>query len=278
MKHHNKLAFLGPSGTFSEEAAQHFAAPGNFELLPCDNFYDTVEAVKNGEALKAVLPVENSVEGTISTTLDLLVASNLIIEAEFNLSIVNNLLALPNVSSAEITDIISHPQPLAQCQQFIRKNWPNAKTHVAESTADAADYVSKHNKRNFAAVGNINATKHYGLELIASNINDYAENVTRFVLIGDEPSNPTGHDKTSIVFTLAKDRPGGLYKVLGEFARDSINLTKIESRPAKKGMGDYLFFIDMEGHQEDALVAQALKAVMEQASFYKNMGSYPRAR
>jgi len=196
----HKLAFLGPSGTFSEKAAQHFAASKNLELLPCESFFDVVKVAESGVAFQAVIPVENSVEGTISTTLDLLVASNLIIEAEYNLSIVNNLLVLPSVSLNDITDIISHPQPLAQCQQFIRNNWPKVKIHMSESTAEAAAYVASHNKRNFAAIGNVSAAKHYGLQVIANNINDYLENLTRFVLIGSVSSEPTGHDKTSIVF------------------------------------------------------------------------------
>jgi len=273
-----KVAFLGPHGTFTEEAGQRFAADMPCELHPYETIFDSIKAVENQEADKTVVPLENSVEGSVATTLDLLVNSDVCIEKEIDLSITHNLLVLPGVSVHEITDVISHPQAIAQCQQFLRQSWKNVTTHKAESTAEAAAFVAKWSKRHFAAIGHGNAAKLYQLDIAAKGVNDYNDNVTRFVVIGRICPEETGQDKTSIVFSLAKDQPGGLYNVLGEFAQKTINLTKIESRPAKKEMGDYLFFIDLEGHQDNPVIRDVLNSVQNRASFFKILGSYPKTR
>ncbi|MFH1429628.1 MAG: prephenate dehydratase, partial [Candidatus Margulisiibacteriota bacterium] len=210
-------------------------------------------------------------------TLDLLVHSDILIENEIYLPIVQNLLVARGVNIDNITDIYSHPQAIAQCQLFLRKNYPCANIHSGTSTATASAIVREKADSHTAAIANVNATKLYDLVVFAENINDYKDNITRFVVISHKQNGPTGNDKTSIVFSLAKDKPGGLYSVIGEFAQRNINLTKIESRPAKKEMGDYLFFIDLEGHQKDKDVKAALDAVSKQASFFKLMGSYPKS-
>ncbi|MFA5927961.1 MAG: prephenate dehydratase [Candidatus Margulisiibacteriota bacterium] len=272
----NKVAFLGPSGTFSEAAGLYFVANSDLKLVPYETIFDAIKAVENEETEKAVVPIENSIEGSITTTMDLLVNSDVLIEKEIDLPIVNNLLVLPGAKISKITDVISHPQPIAQCQNFLRTTWPKVNTHKADSTADAASLVAKWKKPNFAAIGHANLAKLYGLEIAASNINDYKGNMTRFVVIGQDQPKPSGKDKTSMVFSLAKDQPGSLYKVLGEFAKRKLNLTKIESRPAKKEIGDYLFFIDLEGSVQDKSVAEALEIVQDTASFFKLLGSYPK--
>ncbi|MFC1478603.1 prephenate dehydratase [Candidatus Margulisiibacteriota bacterium] len=271
-----RVAYLGPEGTFSEEAAKCFASKTKCELISYETIYDAIRAVEDRDVEKAVVPLENSVEGTVATTLDQLVNSKLLIEKEIDLKIVQNLLLTDIKGMNAITNIYSHAQAIAQCQGYLRKNYPNVNIHPVDSTAKACAIVQGKADNHTAAIANKNAAKLYKLAVFANKINDYKDNITRFVVIGYEESPVSGQDKTSIVFSLAKDRPGGLYSVLGEFAERKINLTKIESRPAKKEMGDYLFFIDLEGHQNSKKVKNALNAVEQRASFFKLLGSYPK--
>ncbi|OGC03992.1 hypothetical protein A2276_05180 [candidate division WOR-1 bacterium RIFOXYA12_FULL_43_27] len=286
-----KVGYLGPEGTFSEAAAKLYLnkIEGRVELVPFTTFHSLLLAVNNGKIGEGVCPIENSIEGTIGVVPDMLAKDvNLKIKQEIVTPVFHYLIAQKGVRLSEVTDIISHPQPIEQCRDFLKKRFSHVKLHLSYSTADAAKQVATllgekiiaHGKvkgRVFAAIGPLALAKLYGLKVLAQKINA-AENRTRFVVLAKADHKKTGNDKTSIVFSIKRDIPGGLYDVLSEFADRNINLTKIESRPSKKALGDYYFFIDMEGHREEPPVAHALKNIKRKAGFFKNLGSYPAAR
>jgi len=286
-----KIGYLGPEGTFSEEAGKLYGQKiaGRAELIPYPTIHDLLLAVNAGEIGEAIVPIENSIEGTIGTVTDMLARDvNLRINQELILQVFQYLLAQKGVRLNEITDVISHPQPIEQCKDFLRKRLSKAKLHLSYSTSEAARQVAyslgekiiAHGKVKgpvFAAIGTLSAAKLYGLTVVAKKINA-KENQTRFVVLSKKDARRTGSDKTSIVFTIPKDRPGGLHDILSVFAVRNINLTKIESRPSKRALGDYYFFIDFEGHIRDSLIAAALKEVKSQVAFFKFLGSYPKQR
>ena len=288
-----KVGFLGPEGTFCEEASLLYGKKlKNAEFIPYATIHDLLIAVHNGKLNEGITPIENSVEGTIGIVTDMLVKDvNLKIIQEIVLPIRHYLVARKGAALKEATDVISHPQAIDQCKEWLRKNLPKVELHLAYSTADAVRQVAtsietgiasvrrgKRIKCVFAAIGTKASSKLYGLQILATNISDYKDNVTRFVVLSAADHKRTGNDKTSIVFTIPRNRPGGLYDILGEFAKRKINLTKIESRPSKRALGDYFFFIDMQGHRSDKAVADALKEVKRRAAFLKVLGSYPRAK
>ena len=271
-----RVAYLGPPGTFSEEAVARCDLAAGDEPLPCASFPDAWEAVLAGKADAALLPVENSIEGAIGTTLDLLVhRSGLMIRREVLLPIDQHLLALPGTALPAVTRVLSHPQPLGQCSRFLRQRLPGARLEATHSTADAAIQVSR-GLEGAAAIGGRAAAARYGLSILAGSIQDAGENTTRFLLVAAADEAPSGRDRTSIAFTLDRDRPGGLYEVMGEFASRGLNLSKIESRPMKQALGHYIFFIDFEGHRLDAPSAAALEAVRRLVYRLYLLGSYPR--
>ncbi|MDO9045110.1 MAG: prephenate dehydratase [Methanobacteriaceae archaeon] len=261
------MAFFGPAGTFTEEAASRL----NGELVAFDSIIEVLEAVKTDRAKKGVVPIENSIEGPVGVTLDLLAQDyDLIIEKEIILPISHNLMVNKGVKLDEIDSVYSHAQPLAQCRIFLEKL--GLITHSTSSTAAAAKFIK--GKNNAAAIGNHRAAELYDLDIIQTDIQDFENNRTRFIVLGNKESQPTDNDKTSIVFSLYEDRPGGLYGILGYFASENINLTKIESRPSKKGLGKYIFFIDFEGHIQDKVVKDILDTIKENTPFLKLLGSY----
>lgn len=268
--------YLGPSGTFSEEAARRY---GKGELVARRSIRELVTDVARGVLDLAVVPAENSIEGSVSETLDLLVGSDGIqIIGEIVIPIVHNLMAYPGTKIADIEEVLSHPQALAQCRNYLSANLPEALLRATNSTAEAAEEVKARQGRSpvAAVVGPARAGELYGLLTLAEGIQDFPENRTRFLVLSGKPSSArTGADKTSLVFS-AKDRPGALCAILEEFAVRNINLTKIESRPSKRMLGEYVFFIDLEGHVEDAIVTEALEAVGAKSSFLKILGSYPK--
>lgn len=286
-----KIGYLGPEGTFSEEAGKLYCKKisGRAELVPYPTIHDLLLAVNAGRINEAIVPIENSIEGTIGTVTDMLARDvNLKINQELILQVFQYLLAQKGVRLNEITDVISHPQPIEQCKDFLRNRLGQAKLHLSYSTSEAARQVAyslgekiiAHGKVKgpvFAAIGTLSAAKLYGLTVVAKKINA-KENQTRFVVLSKKEAKRTGADKTSIVFTIPKDRPGGLHDILSVFAVRNINLTKIESRPSKRALGDYYFFIDFQGHIKDSLIAAALKEVKSKVAFFKFLGSYPRQR
>jgi len=262
------IAYLGPEGTFTEEAAYRLSN----RLLPFDSIIDVLDAVKNGKVDKGVVPIENSIEGPVGVTLDLLAQEhNLCIEREIVLKVDHYLLANKGVKLEELTDVYSHPQSLAQCHKFIERMGLIA--HPTSSTAAAAKIIK--GKRECCAIGTLRAASLYDLDVICEDIQDYTPNMTRFIVIATHDHPFTGSDKTSILFTLAEDRPGGLYEILGLFADANINLTKIESRPSKMGLGKYIFFLDFEGHRKEKNINMILNEIKNRTPFMKILGSYP---
>ena len=236
-----------------------------------------------GKIDEGITPIENSAEGTLGLVIDALVNEvDLKIKQEIVLPIRQYLMAKGKVAPGKITEVISYPPVIDQCKQYLRKKLPKAKVRFAFSTADAARQVAQaENVKGLnmpAAIASKTSAKLYGLTIIDENVNDYPDNATRFVVLAKKDHARTGNDKTSIIFSILKDRPGGLHDILSAFAKRDLNLTKIESRPTKRTLGDYFFFIDMQGHRTDKIVAQAVSEVKSKASFFKMLGSYPSFR
>lgn len=231
-----------------------------------------MESVQFGQCQFGVVPIENSIEGPVGQTLDSLAHKfDLKIYGEIVIPINHNLLVNPGVKLDEITEVYSHSQALGQCREFLNKY--NLQPHYAISTARAAKSII--GKNNLAAIGNAKAAELYDLEIAASAIQDVDNNETRFVVVSKEDHEVTGNDKTSIIFSIFEDHPGQLYKILGIFNRDKINLTKIESRPSKRGLGKYIFFVDFYGHRKDKVIGKILEELRLNTSFLKVLGSYP---
>ena len=234
-----------------------------------------MDSVANDETSFGIIPIENSIEGPVGITLDSLAHKyDLKIFQEIIIPINQNLIVNPGTKMEDIEDVYSHAQAISQCQEFIQEN--RIQPHYAVSTARAAKDIRGF--KNKAAIGNRVAAELYGLEILKANIQDTDNNETRFVVISKEDHEPTGSDKTSIIFSIYEDRPGGLYKILGIFQRHEINLTKIESRPSKKGLGKYLFFVDFNGHKDDEIIQEILREVEDNTYFLKVLGSYPEYR
>jgi prephenate dehydratase len=271
-------AFLGPRGTFSEEAAVDFAGTDT-DLIAFDSFPALVSAVETGLANAAVLPIENSIEGAVSTTLDLLIhETKLKIAAEVVVQVRQFLVTAPGGELKSIKQVISHPQGLGQCRRFLERCLPGVSQVASLSTAGAVEEVVASGDPSRAAIGPLRATQLYGGHILAHDIQDNRANVTRFVVLKAEDSPPTGDDKTSLCFTLRSNVPGALYAVLGELATENLQMTKIESRPTKSWLGEYVFLIDLEGHATELPVARALDRVRELSDMFKVFGSYPRYR
>jgi len=270
-----KVGYLGPEGTFSEEAAwKYLANAEGCSAVACRSLSILVEAVERGELDEGIVPLENSCEGSVNQTMDLLSGDTALkIRGEIILPVCQNLMARPGVREEELVGILSHPQGLAQCRGFIEQSFPGIRTVEASSTAEAARQVAGLEER-WGAIGTARAAKAYGLEILAPGVNDGDGNATRFVVLGPEDRPLEGTSKTSIIVSVT-DRPGALYWILKEFALYNINLTRIESRPARRKLGEYIFFIDFQGSRLEPEVAAALKVVGEQAASIKNLGSYP---
>ena len=269
-----RVAYFGPAGTFTEEAALAYAADAM--LLPFPTISGVAAAVETGMADEGIVPIENSLEGSVPATLDLLIHdSALVIRKEIALPIDHYLLAKPGTQVADVKFILSHPQPLGQCRRFIERCFPKAEVVASLSTVAAVEEALASSKPA-AAIGTRRAATLYGAEILAGSIQDQAANTTRFVVLAAEDHAPTGCDKTSLCFTVAEDRPGILCEILHEFADRRINLAKIESRPSKESLGRYIFLIDLEGHRTDGIVVQALEGVRKKAAMFKIFGSYPR--
>jgi prephenate dehydratase len=273
-----QVAYFGPAGTFTEEAllTQPDLAAG--ARTPYAAVPEVIAAVERRDADGGVVPIENMIEGSVSVTLDTLAFdSDLLIQREIDLPVSLNLCAQPGVSLAEVRTVVSFPHAIAQCRGWLAKKIPSAEARASHSTSDAAREVSKSKRTDMAAICNALAAELYGLNVLAREIEDHPENQTRFVLVGRGVPAPTGHDKTSIVCFQREDQPGSLLQILQEFAARAINLTKLESRPTKRGLGDYCFFIDCEGHIADEVMADALRNLVAKQAEVKFLGSYPVA-
>jgi prephenate dehydratase len=274
-----RIAYLGPSGTFTEEALLGQEDLAAAEHIPMRSMPDVLAAAQAGDVDFGFVPIENAIEGTVNLTLDALVFEHdLFIQREVETRIQLNLLALPGTKLADVRAVISIPMATAQCRGFFTRELPGVEVQAANSTAEAARSVGKEKREGVGAVGTALAGRLYGLEVLAEDIEDHPDNSTRFVLVApNHVPAPTGHDKTSIVCFQHTDQPGSLHGILGQFTARNINLTKLESRPTKQGLGDYCFIIDLEGHIGDEVVADCLRDLHAQLAGVKFLGSYPAA-
>lgn len=272
-----KYGFLGPRGTFSEEAILQALKIKDNNLVSFPSSQAVIKAVDAGKISRGIVPVENSIEGSVNVTLDTLVFdSKVLIQKEIVSNIHHNLIVPYKRGLKDIKKIYSHPQAAAQCRKYLKKKFPNAKVIAASSTAEAVKLVKE--EPNSAAIGTRLAARLYKLKVLESNIEDFGDNKTRFVLIGKSKAKRTGRDKTSIACFIQQDKPGSLLQILQEFAFRNINLTKIQSRPTKKALGQYYFWIDLEGHIQDALIKEAMECLKCKLRDVRFLGSYPRSR
>ena len=273
------VGYLGPRGTFTEAALHTQPDLAAFELRPMTSIPDVLIATSNGEIDYGFVAIENAIDGSVTLTTDTLAFdTDLLIQREVTLRVQLNLMARPGVDLNDITRVVSIPVATAQCRQFLRDKLPHVRTDAANSTAEAAEAISRSKNAHIAAIAPARSAELYGLTILAEDIEDHPENKTRFVAVAREgvPA-PTGHDKTSIVVFQRADEPGSLLAILQEFAARSINLSKLESRPTKQSLGDYCFLIDLEGHISDELVADALRSIHAKQARVKFLGSYPAA-
>ena len=274
-----RIAHLGPAGTFTEDAL-HEAAPGKvFEPLRTQTIHDAILAVERGEAELALVPFENSIEGSVRGTLDALAfeVEAVTIVGEYDFAVRAHLIAREGVGLEEVDAVLSHPQPLAQCARFLRDELPGVERRSVSSTAAAVRMVSE-SERPWAAIGARSAAELYGCAILRGGIEDEPDNVTRFVWIAPFGTLPEGEGpwKTSLVFSeLGEDHPGALVEALREFSDRAVNLSRIESRPLRQGLGRYMFFCDLEGAQTDQAVSEAIEALRAKAESVRILGSYP---
>ncbi len=267
------LGYLGPDGTFSHMAAMEYAAGGDIRRFP--TIYSIICAVNSGEIDEGIVPIENSIEGSINTTLDALAFDvDLYIVAEHVLKIRENILIKKGADKSMIKKIMSHPQPIGQCSRILNSEFQGVDIEFTNSTAEAGQIVAG-SDGSIACVGPASLAETYGLEILYADCSDENNNATRFVVVSRQRNmSVTAHDKTSIVFST-EHKPGGLYKAIKQLATDNINMLKIESRPSKTELGTYVFFIDIEGNTDDPTIYFALDKLKGCTIFYKLLGSYP---
>ena len=269
-----RVAFLGPVGTFSHQAAlQNFGAL--VDLVPTSSTREVFELVERGRAHFGIVPLENTIEGVVSESFDSLVDSEVTLCGELLLEVSQSLLAQSS-NLEDVRKVASHPQPLAQCRRWLERNLPGVELRETASTAVAAELAAADS--GTAAIGSEAAAGVYGLLVVCRGIEDRRGNTTRFVVIGREAPAPSGDDLTSAVFTVRKDQSGTLYRLLEPFARNGVNITSIQSRPMKGKPWEYLFFLDLQGHAEDEAIRKAVEAASAVAHSSKILGSFPRAQ
>ncbi|HEX9261541.1 MAG TPA: prephenate dehydratase [Candidatus Bathyarchaeia archaeon] len=268
-----KIAFQGEKGAYSETAVYTFFG-ANAEVKPCRDFKDVFDNVKKQSTQFGVVPIENSLEGSVNQTYDLFLKYDLKVRGEVIVKIEHCLIANPNTKLSEVKAVYSHPQALAQCRNYLEKSgWELIPTY---DTAGSVKILKEEGLKNAAAVASERAAELYEMKILARDIADNPENYTRFFVLAKEDAPITGKDKTSIIFAAAH-KPGSLYNALGEFSKRDINLAKIESRPTKKKPWEYNFYLDFEGHRSEPRCSDALEALKEHAAFTKILGSYPKA-
>lgn len=276
-----RVAYLGPAGTFTEDALREAAPDEEIAPLRRPTVADAILAVERGEAERAFVPFENSTEGSVRSTLDTLAfeAARVTIVGEHDFEVHAHLIAREGVELGDVAAVLSHPQPLAQCARFLRDHLPGIERRSVSSTAEAVRMVGE-SVRPWAAIGARAAAELYGCAVLRERIEDEPDNVTRFVWIAPSGTAPEGGDRwrTSLVFSeLGADHPGALVEALQEFSSREVNLSRIESRPLRRGLGRYMFFVDAEGALEDPAIAEALAALRTKAESVRILGSYPVA-
>jgi prephenate dehydratase len=275
-----RVSFLGPAGTFTEDAlGEALSAGEEIEAMRTPTVHDAILAVERGEAERALVPFENSIEGSVRSTLDTLAFDTeaVTIVGEYDFSVHAHLIAREGVDLGQVSAILSHPQPLAQCAGFLRENLPGVERRSVSSTAEAVRMVGE-SVRPWAAIGARAAANLYGCTVLREGIEDESDNVTRFVWIAPAETKPKGDGpwRTSLVFSeLGADHPGALVDALQEFSSRGINLSRIESRPLRQGLGRYMFFCDLEGSTSDPAISEALASLRSKAESVRILGSYP---
>jgi chorismate mutase/prephenate dehydratase len=273
-----RTGFLGPEGTFTHQAALEYFPKAGTEFITFNNTLEIFESIEKGIIEFGVIPIENSLQGTVRETLDLLIEKNLFIYGEIELRIVQNLITLKSSDLTKINTIISHPQAFAQARKWININLPNAQLINSNSTAEAVQQINKHKDESIAAIGTSFSSEIYDLKILSSNIEDNPINFTRFLIISkEENEQKVGKIKTSIVF-VTKHTPGALYRALKIFADAKINLLKIESRPRRRGRWEYIFLMDFEGDKEDPQVKSVITKMSDNVIWHKILGSYPMVK
>ena len=276
-----RVAYLGPPGTFSEDALRAAIGDEEVEAVPSASVYDAIVAVRGGKADRALVPFENAIEGAVTATLDTLAfdADGLTLVGEYDLSIRHCLIAREEIPLQRIEVVLSHPQASAQCARFIRESLPQAEVRAAPSTAEAVRTVAE-SDRPWAALGAESAARLYGAAVLMHGVEDETDNITRFVWVAREGSTPSGSGpwRTSLVFSeLGEDHPGALVEALQAFSSREVNLTRIESRPLRRGLGRYQFFLDIEGAAGDEPLASAIEGLRSKAETVRVLGSWPIA-
>jgi prephenate dehydratase len=273
------VAYFGPAATFTEEALLTQPDLAAADLRAHGSITSVLDAVADGTVDCGFVPIENAIEGTVSATIDGLIHDvDLHIQREVVMDIHLHLMARAGVALADIRHVSSYPHALAQCQKYLARTLPEAEQWAANSTADAARGLGESDDRHGAAIAPRLAAEKYGLVVVAEDVEDHDDNQTRFVVVARTlVPRPTGHDKTSIVCFQRADHPGSLHGILGQFAARNINLTKLESRPTKQGLGDYCFVIDLSGHVGDEVVGDCLRDLHASLEDVKFLGSYPAA-
>ncbi len=274
-----RVAFLGPAGTFSDDALRAAARGKEIEARPAPTVYDAIRAVGEGDVDRALVPFENSIEGSVRSALDTLAFEGfpVTISGEHDHPIHSSLIARERLPLKRIESVISHPQASAQCARFIREELPAAVVRAASSTAEAVREVSS-SSEPWAALGTGSAAEIYGCVVLREGVEDSPDNVTRFVWIAPEGTRATGAGawRTTLVFSeLGADHPGALVEALTAFSSRAVNLTRIESRPRRSGLGSYMFFLDLDGAANDPTVAEAIEALREEAESVRVLGTYP---
>jgi prephenate dehydratase len=274
-----RVGFLGPVGTFTEQAMLREPDLAQLEAVPYPLMTDVLFAVAEGEIDLGVVPVENAIEGTVNATVDTMAFDvDVMIQREMLEPVALHLLTVPGADLSQVRQVVSIPVASAQCRTWLREHLPEVEYVAAKSTAEAAETVAKAADPTVAAIANERAAQVYGLDMAGADIEDHPENQTRFVLVARSGiPEPTGHDKTSIVVFQRADRPGSLLAILQEFAARSINLSLLLSRPTKTSLGDYCFVLDLDGHLADPVVADCLRTIRATQSDVKFLGSYPAA-
>jgi prephenate dehydratase len=272
------IAFLGPEGTFSEEALLAHMPTGAYHPFPYPSIREVLSAVQAGDAPLGIVPIENSIEGSVVVTLDSLAFGfdDLRVVREVTWQVHQQLIARRPVDFDRVTKIVSIPHAYGQCREFIREHLDGVEHEATDSTAEAVRRVSRV-ERPWVAIGTRLAAEMYECVVVAADVDDAPDNRTRFVFVSrdEAPQDSTATYKTSIVCGISQDQPGSLLMILSEFAYRYVNLTKVESRPSKQGLGDYIFFIDMVGRRDDPPIAQALSCLDCKLTWLKVLGSYP---
>jgi prephenate dehydratase len=274
-----RIAYLGPRGTFSEDALHAAIGDADVKPAPAATVYDAILAVRQGEADRALVPFENSIEGAVSATLDTLAfdADGVTLVGEYDLTIRHCLIAREELALDTIEVVLSHPQASAQCARFIRENLPQAEVRAAASTAEAVRTVAE-SDRPWAALGAESAAELYGAAVLRQGVEDEPDNITRFVWVAPDGTVPSGSGpwRTSLVFSeLGEDHPGALVDALQVFSGRDINLTRIESRPLRRGLGRYQFFVDIEGAASEEPLTGAIEILRSKAESVRVLGSWP---